>query len=181
MKIKQLFVLFLCVSSILCTAQSYSPVARSSQVKFYINQLGFTTWGTFGGITGDINFNASYPKYSSFEMSVSAETVFTENRKRDNHLKSADYFYVEKYPLIYIISKSISSSGQEGNFQFNGVIIIKGISKEISFPFKAIPEKSGYLFKGSFELNRKDFLVGEVNPFLSNKVTVDLSVSTIKK
>jgi len=96
-------------------------------------------------------------------------------------LKSRDYFYVEKYPSIYLISKSITRTGQEGLFWFQGNLIIKGVTKEIKFQFSAEKERSGYLFKGNFSIDRRDFLVGSGSLTLSNNVQVDIAVSTIKK
>ena len=180
MKMKQLLLIFFCATTYLCSAQSYLAADRSSLAKFHLHELGFRTSGTINNLKADILFDPSDPRYSSFEMSLDATTVFTENRKRDNQIKSKDYLYVEKYPLIYIISKSITKSSQEGSYQFNGTILLKGILKEISFPFIAIPEKSGYLFKGSFEINRNDFIIGGVNLFVSNTIKMDLSVSAIK-
>ncbi len=181
MKIKPLFIITLCLFSIYSYSQDYIPVERASSVKFFINNFGLSTEGSFSGLRGDINFNPRNIENASFEISVDATTVYTENRSRDTHLKSKDYFYAEKYPTIYLISKSITRGDQEGFYWFIGNLIIKGITKEIKFEFNAIPERSGYLFKGGFSMNRRDFLVGSGSLVLSNNVQVELSVTTTKK
>jgi polyisoprenoid-binding protein YceI len=57
-----------------------------------------------------------------------------------------------------------------------GNLIIKGVSKEIKFPFKATPKDDGFLFEGEFKINRRDFKVGGNSLSLSDDVTVSLSV-----
>lgn len=181
MKVKLLFISILCLFSIFSYSQNYLPVERASSVKFYISNFGISTEGSFNGIRGDIFFNPSKLENSSFEISVDAASIFTKNRSRDTHLKTHDYFYVEKYPTIFLISKSITRTGQDGLYWFLGNLIIKGVTKEVKFEFSAIPERSGYLFKADFTINRRDFLVGSGSVVLSNNVHVALVVSTMKK
>jgi polyisoprenoid-binding protein YceI len=180
MKKKPLFIITICLFFISSYSQNYLPVERASSVKFFISNYGLSTEGSFSGLRGDINFNPRNIENASFEISIDASSIYTKNRSRDTHLKSRDYFYVEKYPTIFLISKSITRTGQEGLYWFYGNLIIKGVTKEVKFEFSAIPERSGYLFKGSFSINRRDFLVGSGSVVLSNFVQVDLAVSTIK-
>jgi polyisoprenoid-binding protein YceI len=181
MKIKPLYIIILSLFSTIGYSQNYLPVERASTVKFYINNFGISTEGSFSGLRGDIVFNTLSLENSSFEISVDAASVFTGNRSRDIHLKSRDYFYVEKYPSIFLISKSITKNEQEGSYWFLGNLIIKGVTKEVKFKFSAIPERSGYLFKGEFTINRRDFFVGSGSLVLSNNVQVNLAVSTMRK
>lgn len=162
-------------------SQNYLPIEKASSVRFFINNFGISTEGSFGGLRGDIYFNPYNLESSSFEISLDAGTVYTKNRTRDTHLKSKDYFYVEKYPTIFLISKSITRTGQEGLFWFQGNLIIKGVTKEVKFQFSAEKERSGYLFKGDFSVNRRDFLIGSGSLVLSNNVQVMIAVSTMNK
>lgn len=181
MKFKLLLTLFIIgIFSTLSFSQNYLPIEKASSIRFFINNFGISTEGSFGGLRGDIYFNPYNLESSSFEISLEAETVYTKNRTRDTHLKSKDFFYVEKYPTIYLISKSITRTGQEGLFWFQGNLIIKGVTREIKFQFSAEKERSGYLFKGNFSLNRRDFLIGSGSLVLSNNVQVAIAVSTMK-
>jgi polyisoprenoid-binding protein YceI len=169
-----------CISN-LCLSQTYLPVEKSSSVKFFINNFGISTEGSFGGIKGDIDFNPSKLRDASFAMSVDAESVFTKNRTRDNHLKSRDYFYVEKYPTIYLISKSITKAPLKNQYWFEGELMIKDVTRQIKFQFTAEQDKSGYLFKANFRINRRDYFIGSSSLVLSNNVDVELSIATVKK
>jgi len=162
-------------------AQTYIPVEKSSSVLFYINNFGIRTEGSFSGIKGDINFNPTKLSEASFDMSVKAETIFTKNRARDSHLKSRDYFYTEKFPTIYLISKSITKDPQSDQYIFEGELIIKDLTRAIKFPFRVEQEKSGYRFKADFKINRRDYFIGSSSLVLSNNVEVFLSIATNKK
>lgn len=176
-----LVLLNLCSFCLSGRSQTYIPVDKASSVKFYINNFGISTEGSFSGIKGDIDFNPNKLSAASFDMSVNAESVFTKNRARDNHLKSRDYFYVEKYPTIYLISKSITKASLKDHYWFEGELMIKDITRFIKFQFSAEQEKTGYLFKANFKINRRDFFVGGSSLVLSNNVEVELSVSSNKK
>jgi polyisoprenoid-binding protein YceI len=176
-----LILLNLCCISIFSISQTYIPVEKKSSVEFFINNFGITIEGSFSGIKGDIDFNPNKLGTASFDMSVNAASVFTKNRTRDTHLKSRDYFYVEKYPTIYLISKSITKASLKDQYWFEGELIIKDMTRLIKFPFVVEQEKTGYLFKANFKINRRDFFVGSNSLVLSNNVEVALSISANKK
>lgn len=176
-----LIMIFIAGCSNAISAQTYIPVAKASTVQFFINHLGLRTEGSFSGISGDINFNPNKLKDASFEMSVNAASIFTSNKTRDGHLKSRDYFYVEKFPFIYLISKSITKATLKNQYWFDGELIIKDLTHSIKFLFTADPIQDGYQFKTNFRINRRDYLIGNSSLLLSNMVDIEISVQTTKK
>lgn len=160
---------------LLVSAQKFTPVDTESSVNFTIKNLGINVTGKFTGLSGLINFDPANLAESKFSVSVNAGTVDTDIKARDNHLKKEDYFYVEKHPRISFISKNITLEGA-GQYKITGILEIKGIGKEISFPFTANPLADGYVFKGGFKINRKDFKVGGKSLILSDQLSVNLSV-----
>ncbi len=165
--------LLIAVSS---SAQNFVPVDNGSAVKFTIKNLGISTSGTFNGLKGKIIFDASNPAATLFKVTVDAGTIDTDINARDNHLKKEDYFDVNKYPLISFTSLKMVAGNTTGTFIITANITIKGITKEISFPFTAVAKNDGYIFTGNFKLNRRDFNVGGNSITLSNNLTVSLSV-----
>lgn len=170
-----LFTLFL---STLVFAQEFKPTDQGSTVEFHIKNFGFNTKGSFTGLDGKIKFDPANAGASSFDVSIDAATVNTDNGMRDGHLKKESYFDVEKYPRISLVSTSVAGSG--GNYTFNGKLTIKGKTKEVSFPFTAAQQGDDYIFKGSFTINRRDFEVGGSST-ISNNCTVDLTVVAKKQ
>jgi polyisoprenoid-binding protein YceI len=163
------------------TAQQYQPQGDKSTVKFVIKNFGINTGGDFKGLQGAIAWDAATPANSAFDISIDAATVNTDNDARDNHLRKEEYFNVQQYPKIMFKSGKITASGKAGAYTVSGKLSIKGTQKDISFPFTATAKDGGYLFEGSFQLNRKDYKVGGSSMVLGDNVTVSLSVFAAKK
>jgi polyisoprenoid-binding protein YceI len=151
------------------------PANIKEAVTFSIHNFGLATKGSFDGLKGDIVWNASNLSSSSFAVSVDAGTVNTGVDSRDAHLKKEEYFDVAKYAVISFTSTSIS--GNNGTFTVQGNLAIKGVTKNISFPFTVKQEGSSYVFDGSFSINRRDFHVGGGSMVLSDDVKVTLHVT----
>ncbi len=156
--------------------QEYSPVDKSSAIKFSIKNFGLPVGGSFTGLQGTIHFNSSALALSMFNVSVDANTVNTGMGARDNHLRKEEYFNVQKYPILSFVSKQITAGDKPGKYLLTGTFTIKGISKQISLPFTVVSQNDGLLFTGECKLNRKDFKVGGSSFVLSDNLMVSLSV-----
>lgn len=172
------FFSFLFLISTSVSAQQFTPVDAESKVHFVIKNFGINTGGDFTGLKGDISFLPDHPSSCKFNVSVSAATVDTDTPARDKDLRGEEYFDVQKYPDIKIISTKIDKTNKtdSGFYFFTGDLTIHGITKPISFPFHAEKVVVDYLFTGNFEINRLDFGVGDKSSVLGNRVTVSLSV-----
>jgi polyisoprenoid-binding protein YceI len=177
---KRFVTLLICLCSIsIIHAQQYQPVDDKSTVKFAIKNFGISTGGSFKGMEGAIEFDKANPEKTVFDISISSTTVNTDNSARDSHLRKEEYFDVVQFPKISFKSEKVSTKGS--NYTVSGQLTIKGITKTIAFPFKATVTGEGYLFEGSFQLNRRDYKVGGNSFVLGDNVTVSLSVFAKKK
>jgi polyisoprenoid-binding protein YceI len=156
-------------------AQTLTPVDSASEVTFKIKNLGFNTSGSFSGLAGTIRFTPDAPDGCSFDVHINAKTVNTGVELRDNHLRGEDYFDVKNYPQIRFVSVKVTGSKKNGTLFVSGKLTIKGITKDIAFPFTAQPVTNGFLFTGDFKINRRDFGVGGGST-LSDNLTVILKV-----
>ncbi|MGZ3751922.1 MAG: YceI family protein [Mucilaginibacter sp.] len=175
---KIILFLFIFSAAKVASAQ-YKPVEQGSTLTFKIGNFGFDVTGTFSGFQGYINFDSQNPANGNFDVTIESATVNTGNGLRDNHLKGDGYFDVRNYPRIRFVSGKIAPSGKNGSYILTGQLSIKGKTKEISFPFTAAASTDGYVFKGSFKINRKDFGVGGTST-ISNELEVSLNVRVIK-
>ena len=157
------------------SAHQYTPADQGSSVTFTIKNLGFNTGGSFSGLQGTIVFDPQNVTGDSFDVSVSASSVNTDNDMRDDHLKKESYFDVSHYPRIRFVSTSVTPADKSGHYTVTGKLTIKNTTKEISFPFLAIPAGDDYIFKGGFQLNRKDFDIGGSST-ISGNLTVSLAI-----
>ena len=151
------------------------PVEKESGVHFTIKNFGFNVGGSFSDITGDIGFDPANPGDARFDVKVGAASINTDNNMRDGHLRGEDYLDVTNYPYIHFVSVSVRPDKKKGSYQMNGNLTIRNKTKAIRFPFTAVASGSGYLFEGSFKINRKDFEVGGSST-ISDNLTVTLKV-----
>lgn len=164
-------------------AQQYIPVDEGSSVQFRIvNHLVFTTTvnGYLKGLKGTIRFNPEEPKAALFDVSVAVNTISTGINMRDKDLKKEKYFNAEQYPVIHLRSNSVTATDKKGVYHLSAALTIRGITKNISFPFTATPVNGGYLFKGTFQIKRLDFNVGTDNA-IEDQLTVMLEVTARKQ
>jgi len=175
---KKIMMLLLIIGTANISRAQYKPVEQGSTLKFTIKNLGFGVDGSFTGFEGTINFNPQNLAASNFDVTVSATTVNTDNSLRDEHLKGDNFFDVKNYPRIKLTSTQITNV-KSGTYMFNGLLTMKGKTKPIKFPFEATQSGDGFVFKGSFKMNRKDFGVGGTST-VSDELEVMINVAAKK-
>jgi len=149
--------------------------------------------GEFSNVTGVVNLDEKDPTRSTVEVSIDTTTVNTHLAKRDAHLRSADFFDVEKYPTMTFRSKRIVAVGP-GRYKLSGDLTIRGVTREVTFdiegPTPAIKDPGGNLRVGAAattKISRKDFGVAWNAPLESggvlvgDDVTITVDVELVKK
>lgn len=160
----------------LMMAQKLTPTDEGSTIKFTIKNFGVNVGGSFGGMTGDINFDPASLQSASFNVSVDANTVNTGIELRDEHLRKHEYFDVQNYPRIKFTSTEVSKGRKDGSYLVAGKLTIKDVTKDIAIPFTATTKENGYQFEGEFKIDRRDYNVGGGSLTLSDNATIHLSV-----
>jgi polyisoprenoid-binding protein YceI len=173
---RSLFTICFFIISLALFCQTYTPTDNGSKVHFVIKNFGIATGGDFTGLGGTIKYDPANPTASDFDVSVDASTVDTDVEARDRDLRKSEYFNVKTFPRLSFKSTRVTKTNRQGYLYMFGNITIKGVTKSIKFPFKATAKDGGYLFEGSFKLNRRDFGVGGSSLSLSDELTVTLSV-----
>jgi len=135
-----------------------------SEVQFKVKHLMITT------VTGSFDkFEASIETdnedFSKAKISFSAETgsVLTGNADRDNHLKSPDFFDVDKFPKLTFVATKYESVDNDGSYELYGDLTIHGVTKNVRLEveFGGVAKdpwgnvKAGFTING--KINRKDF------------------------
>lgn len=115
-------------------ADTYEVDPVHADVAFTVRHLVISNVrGQFKDFTANILFDEKDPSKSSFSGTIKTASLDTGNEKRDGHLKSADFFDVEKYPEITFKSSKIEKSGDD--YVATGTLTIRGVSKQIRLPF----------------------------------------------
>jgi len=145
-------------------AQTWTIDSSHSAAQFAVRHMMVTTVrGDMGKITGTVTFDPSKPAAGSIEAAVDVTGINTREAGRDKHLKSADFFDVEKFPTITFKSKKIEAAAG-GGFKVTGDLTMKGVTKEVVLdtePLRpAIKDQRGNSRTGTTataKLNRQDF------------------------
>jgi polyisoprenoid-binding protein YceI len=154
------------------------PVVKSN-IQFQIKNLGINTGGTIGGMQANIHIDPAQLNTSVVEATVATNTINTDNDKRDEHLRSEDYFNVAKYPTISMKMVSIKhKGGDKYSGKFN--LTIKDKTKQIEVPFTYTENGTTASVNGTFKINRLDFGVGSSSLVLGNDVTVTIAAEVTK-
>jgi len=148
--------------------------------------------GSFNEFEGSGHLDASDPSKSSVSMTIQAASIDTRNADRDGHLRSNDFFDMEKYPEIKFVSTSVEQTADD-EFTVTGDLTIKDVTKPVSVEF----EYSGSAvdpygntrigFEGKTVVNRKDWGVNwnaalEAGGVLvGEKVTLEFEISAIRQ
>ncbi len=146
--------------------------------------------GRFKDFSGTINYDTDLSK-ASVEFTAKVESVDTGIGPRDNHLRTADFFEVEKHPTISFKSTRVEKKGAS-DFVAHGDLTIKGVTKQIALPFTvagAIVDGRGNTKIGvdaKTTVNRLDFGVGASAPMpsggaaIATDVTIEISLEAAK-
>ena len=132
-----------------------------SEASFQVRHFVTKVRGRFNEFTGTIQVDRANPAASSVELNIQSASLDTGHPGRDKHLRSADFFDVEKFPEITFKSSRIVPRGQD-RYEVTGLFTLHGVSKELTVPVSFLGfvgsgpnEKAG--FSADFTLNRKDF------------------------
>lgn len=116
--------------------------------------------GDFKDFSGEIMLDQQNMANSSVMVTIKTASITTANERRDNHLKSPDFFDVESFPEITFKSSRVEKKGD--GYVAHGTLTIRGVSKEIALPFTlGGPIKMGNNSRlgteASLTINRQDY------------------------
>lgn len=148
--------------------------------------------GGFDKFSGKLVYDAAQPAKSSIEVTIEAGSINTQEAQRDGHLKSADFFDVEKYPTLQF--KSTRVEGALGELKVHGDLTIHGVSQPVVLmvegPTEEMKDPWGNVKIGasaSTKIKRKDFGLTwnaalEAGGFLvGDDVNIELDIQLVKQ
>lgn len=173
------------------TNGTYNIDPDHTRVSFIIDHLVVSeVQGRFNEVKGSFNLNNDISK-SSINVTVPIASIDTGVKKRDDHLRSADFFDAKKFPNMTFKSKKFT--GSLDDFKVTGDLTIKGVTKEVTLEGEysgTVKDSWGFErvgVKAHGKINRKDFNIKyndmiEAGPAVGDEVTINiLSEGTLKK
>jgi polyisoprenoid-binding protein YceI len=182
--------LFVCVISArpALAAEEYTIDPMHTGISFKISHLGLSwVFGTFKNVAGHFTIDSDNAARSAFAMTIKTDSVDTANAKRDEHLRSGDFFNTKQFPVLAF--KSTSVKAIDGGYEVTGELTLHGETKPLTFQVKggqkaSFPqgtERTGYT--AEFVVKRSDFGIGAAKfaGALGDEVYIIVSFEGTKK
>jgi len=162
-----------------------------SQTNFSVKHLVISTVrGEFGKTEGTVVLDEGDITKSKVEATIDVASVNTREAKRDEHLKSPDFFDAAKFPKMTFVSTKIEKAGD--GLKVTGNLTLKGVTKPVTLdvtgPTKEIKDPWGNTRRGlsaTGKINRQDFGVAwskliEAGPVVGDEVTINIEAELLK-
>lgn len=143
-------------------AADYTVDPSHSNVGFTVKHLTSKVSGAFTAFDGSFTFDEKKPDASKVNFTIQAKSIDTNNDDRDKHLRSDDFFAVDKNPTLTFVSKEIKVTGKN-KYDVKGDLTMRGVTKPVTFKTEYMGavkdpwgnDKAGFV--AAAEVNRKDF------------------------
>jgi polyisoprenoid-binding protein YceI len=146
MKMRTRFVVSLILPAALSSAalanETYKFDQSQSTIGFKVHQFLGITNGRFTKFSGEIGIDRDHPEKSSVVARIDVRSIDTGIVKRDNHLRSPEFFDVEKYPEITFKSRNVKQTGQQSG-DVTGDLTMHGVTKPITLRVNLLTPASG--------------------------------------
>ena len=170
----------------------YSLDTSHSRIGFVARHAMVTkVHGGFGDYEGHLHLDQDDPSRSSAEITINVASISTGNADRDAHLKSADFFEVERFPTITFTSTSAEALGDD-SYRLTGDLTVRGVTRPVSLDLQftgAVRDPFGLQrvgFEGTTVINRRDFgldfnvALDAGGLLVSEKITIELDVAAVR-
>lgn len=157
-------VILLAASRAVSAADLYTIDPAHTSIVFSVAHSGFSyTYGFFRESAGNYLIDKTNPSACRFRLTIKANSLDTNNAKRDEHLRSADFFNVQQFPDITFDSTKCEVAKDGVLYQLTGNLTIHGVTRQMTVPLRMLGEgpgpykdqRSGFLCQ--IELKRSEF------------------------
>jgi polyisoprenoid-binding protein YceI len=168
-------------------ADSYGVDPAHSSVTFKIQHVGISyVQGRFNQVSGQFTIDKDDPSKSSYSLTINVESVDTNQKQRDTHLRSDTFFNAKQFPTITF--KSTSVKPVKDGYEVTGDLTLHGETKPITFKLSGGKEtefppkmkRIGY-WTDDLKIKRSDFGMDQMLNAIGDEVSISVSVEAVKK
>jgi polyisoprenoid-binding protein YceI len=188
-------ILFLMAFAVASSVQAaeYKVDQSHSQVAFGVRHLVSKTKGMFKDFDGTFSFDPDKPTASTGKFVVKTASISTDNDKRDEHLRGADFFDVQKYPEMTVANVKVTPGKGKHKYKATGDLTLHGVTKSVTFDLEYTGTakdpwgntRAGFSAEG--KINRKDFgivwnkTLDAGGLMLGEEVAIELNIEAIQE
>lgn len=157
-------------------AEAWNVDESHTEINFTVKHFFTPVSGTFQSFDAEFWFDPENPQNSSVKVTIDVASIDTNNERRDNHLRSGDFFDAENHPTMTFESTSVRQVSQD-QLLATGNLTIKGITREVELPISLLgvkelpPEMQEMMggithvagFEAETRVDRREFQVGVAN------------------
>lgn len=159
--------------------------AKTSKVTFVGSKVTGSHTGSFGTFDGRIELTDGKPEASLVKVDIDMKSVDTDTPKLTGHLKSGDFFDVEKYPKATFVSTKIVPGGEKGaTHTITGNLELRGVTKSVSFPATITVGADAVKATAEFSIDRTQWGItyeGMADNLIRKDVLLKLDLSAPRK
>ena len=166
--------------------EALTIVPETSKIEFTGSKVTGKHDGGFSQFVGTIDLVNNNPTDSSVRAVIDATTVFSDDEKLTDHLKSKDFFDVANFPKASFVSTKIErdeATGPDG-YKITGDFTLHGVTRSISFPATIKVFDTNVEVNSEFTLNRRDFDIvyaGKADDLIRDGVVIRLNFKPLRK
>lgn len=156
-------------------------------INFRIKHLGYSwLYGTFKDFSGDFSYDKANPAADKVKVTINTKSIDTNHDKRDEHLRSADFLNVEKFPQASFVSTKVTPK-QGNEFAIDGNLTLNGVTKPVTINAEFIGEGAdpwgGYRagFHGTTTFKLRDFAINHELGEDSEEIEMTLAVEGVRQ
>ncbi len=173
-------------ASAFAQVKTWSIDPNHSAAQFSVRHMGISTVrGAFTKVSGTVSYDAADVSKTAIDVSIDASSVDTRVERRDNDLRSPNFFDVAKYPTLTFKSKHVEAAGT-GKLKITGDLTIHGVTKEVVLdvdgPTAPVTDPKGNSHMGasaSTKINRTDYGVNGASTMVGNDVPITIDVELL--
>jgi polyisoprenoid-binding protein YceI len=159
-------------------ATAYKVDTVHSSLVFRIKHMNVNYFqGRFDDFSGTLSLDEQNPAQSSIEFKVNANSIDTANEKRDQHLKSPDFFNAKQFPTVSFKSKSVSKA-EPNTYEVQGDLTLHGVTKPVTIRLEKTGSGPGMRggtvagFEAIVTIKRSDFGMSKMLEMLGDDVKI---------
>jgi polyisoprenoid-binding protein YceI len=140
--------------------------------------------GKFEKFTGWIALEGDKPESAKIHVDIDVASLKSDSEKLEGHLKTDDFFAIDKYPTATFTSTEIKAGGEKGaTHTITGNLKMRGVEKSVSFPATVKVDEKEVTAKAEFSINRKDWGIayeGKKDDLVRDDVVIRLDIKAAR-
>jgi polyisoprenoid-binding protein YceI len=160
------------------------PISQeNSKIEYVGAKVTLKHTGGFEKFSGSVQMPGNNIEAATLQLVIEMDSITSDSEKLTVHLKSKEFFEVEKHPKATFVSSAIKRAAGDGKYDVTGNLTMKGVTKAVTFPATIQVTDDALDAKAEFAINRKDWGIvypGMPDDLIKDEVALKLTVRSTR-